>query len=1023
MAAVDSSANRTRALVRRRLARTNRRLRHGRPKLSVVVHAAGGDLGRVRATLESVCNQPSPELEIVVVGDNAELGFARSWAGGDTRARFVAAATPAAARARGVRRSQGQHVVLALPGDTYPKGALADLIGGLVAGETLYLPDDTAATSGTSGPTDLALTPTAALNPYLGRIVAPRDRVSAAVTSTSPDPDGAAAALALLEGGFTLGPWAAYRDVRGTTTSRFVTRPDPFPDLPAQVQGDLAGLALLADRPAVREVRAAGALAGLRPFLDAVDLAADADWDLLAGHAAELTALAGDALELIEVVPRVLGLLAAEGDRTAVTNLAFEVERAEDFPTVVVDGTVRAVLPGAGAALPDDAFTVSAAESPLVVHAHRLVVDGPVVRIELYAGVRHVDQTAADTITAALVVGGTAQPLRASLAADPAVTRWLAEPEHDHDAGLVRLELDAAALVPGTHELGFTWSGRGLERDALLTGLVDDGSAGRPLVPFGSVVGRAPDRAVGLRLRHGRAVLVVTAVDPGAPDEPAPTLTRVAVDGDVLRLTVDRAVDAVRLVGPGASTEATPGAPGFWTVPLAADPWGLGTTPLPSGTYRLVLTAAGRKVPVRAESGVLDQVPVAWSTAHHRVELVRAKGGVRVRLSALLADDELGPRAQRRLQQEYAVAEAPLDPRLVVFQSFTGQWANDNPRAIYDELVRRRPDLDLVWLVADSSAAVPPGARPVLLRSRASYDVTSRAAYLVVNVEIERSFVRRPGQQILQTFHGYPSKAMGRGLWEPRRTSPLRIQHHLERSSGVWNNLLTPDPQVDGYYRRDYDYDGPILSVGYPRNDVLVSPALADLRAATRARLGIGEHQRAVLYAPTWRDDQLTRHRTAEVVQHLDVAEAATGLGEDTVLLLRGHRFLGAPGAAGARTIDVTRHPDVNHLIAAADAAVLDYSSLRFDFALTGKPMVFLVPDLDTYGSRTRGFLWDYRETVPGPLVATTAQVVGQLRDLPGLTARYAEELVAFNARYNAQHDGHSAERAVSAFFAPLLEG
>jgi CDP-glycerol glycerophosphotransferase len=55
---------------------------------------------------------------------------------------------------------------------------------------------------------------------------------------------------------------------------------------------------------------------------------------------------------------------------------------------------------------------------------------------------------------------------------------------------------------------------------------------------------------------------------------------------------------------------------------------------------------------------------------------------------------------------------------------------------------------------------------------------------------------------------------------------------------------------------------------------------------------------------------------------------------------------------------------------------------MRFDVALTGRPMVFLVPDLDDYDSRTRGFLWDFGETAPGPWVRDTAGVVAELRDV-----------------------------------------
>ena len=85
--------------------------------------------------------------------------------------------------------------------------------------------------------------------------------------------------------------------------------------------------------------------------------------------------------------------------------------------------------------------------------------------------------------------------------------------------------------------------------------------------------------------------------------------------------------------------------------------------------------------------------------------------------------------------------------------------------------------------------------------------------------------------------------------------------------------------------------------------------------------------------------------------EHLDVDAAAAALGDSHVLLLRGHRFHDA-GPSRPGVIDVTDHPEINELILASDVAVLDYSSLRFDYALTGRPMVFLVPDLADYTAR-----------------------------------------------------------------------
>jgi len=118
------------------------------------------------------------------------------------------------------------------------------------------------------------------------------------------------------------------------------------------------------------------------------------------------------------------------------------------------------------------------------------------------------------------------------------------------------------------------------------------------------------------------------------------------------------------------------------------------------------------------------------------------------------------------------------------------------------------------------------------------------------------------------------------------------------------------------------------------------------------------------------------------------------------------------------RVIDVTDYPDVNDLILASDAAVLDYSSLRFDYVLSGKPMVFLVPDLAEY-DRARGGVIPFGPTAPGPQVDTTEQVVVELSDLSSLAERYAEAREQFRAEYVDLEDGAAAARLVDAVFVP----
>ncbi|MGH3414539.1 MAG: CDP-glycerol glycerophosphotransferase family protein [Marmoricola sp.] len=378
-------------------------------------------------------------------------------------------------------------------------------------------------------------------------------------------------------------------------------------------------------------------------------------------------------------------------------------------------------------------------------------------------------------------------------------------------------------------------------------------------------------------------------------------------------------------------------------------------------------------------------------------------------------DTEIGPYAQRQLQRWYA-GEDRIDPDLAYFQCYTGGHASDSPLPIHAALRRMRPDIRTRWLVDNPDVPVPEGAEPVLLRSRAWYETLASAHWLVTNIEMEYWFRRKPGQELLQTFHGNPGKSMGLSAWRAAGFTARRVEWTLDHGPRNWTMLVSPSPEMTVHYREQFAYDGPVADHGYPRDDVLVGPDAMAIRRRTRAALGVAPSQRAVLYAPTWREEQATNYRRARLHDGFDVPEAAAALGEDYVVLLRGHRFHRDLDVSGARVVDVTEHPEVNDLILAADAAVLDYSSIRFDFALTDRPMVFCVPDLEEYAGG-RGFLYDFRESAPGPLVSTTADAVVALRDLDALHREYASARDAFHQRFNRFQDGHSSERVVAAFF------
>ncbi len=461
----------------------------------------------------------------------------------------------------------------------------------------------------------------------------------------------------------------------------------------------------------------------------------------------------------------------------------------------------------------------------------------------------------------------------------------------------------------------------------------------------------------------------------------------------------------------------------------AAPSWGSAESyALPTGTYGIRLPwrtdefGEDETVNCLYEIDWLPELPYDLVTERHRITVARRAGSpvLTIGLRAPLAERELGRVAQRRLSvREWS--EEPLDQ--VFFQCYRGEFATDSQLAIHHELRRRDAKLDLVWGVSDLAVELPEGARPVIIGSADWYEAIARSKYLCNNIDFDRFFRRRPFQKFLQTFHGYPFKSMGISFWRAKDFPEDLIDVECRRRNDAWTSILVPSEFCADLYRQEYRYEGEILVTGYPRDDVLVD---ADPSERTRVldRLGVDPAKKVILYAPTWRDTSATGAWSARFYDALDIDRLADELGDEYVILLRGHNYNLRQGdlergnleQKAATVLDVTRYPEINDLTLAADVAILDYSSLRFDWALTGKPMIFFVPDLDDYlGARSA--LFDFAPTAPGPQVKDLPALLDCLLRLDVVEKEHRADIARFNADYNGLHDGSAGRRVVDAFF------
>ncbi|QNO38813.1 CDP-glycerol glycerophosphotransferase family protein [Protaetiibacter sp. SSC-01] len=475
-----------------------------------------------------------------------------------------------------------------------------------------------------------------------------------------------------------------------------------------------------------------------------------------------------------------------------------------------------------------------------------------------------------------------------------------------------------------------------------------------------------------------------------------------AADGPALRLTIadpTRPVAAVRLEGSRARVDAPVEAGGSLSVllPLLAERWGSSELALPSGEYRVFLEG---EVPT-SRLHVDTELPGRLAHPLFHAELGAEAGGLVLRVSAPLADDERGPRAQRRLERAYR-RSAPTPEDAVFLESFYGQSASDNPLGIARTLRRMRPDVARYWSVVDGSVAIPEGDIRLIEGSREWWRVRAAARVLVVNDWLRKRYRKRPHQHVLQTWHGTMLKRLGLD----RPNVGLRTRIAVKRESDRWDALLAQNAYSARIFRSAYAFTRGTWDEGYPRNDRLVSGADAD---SIRRAVGIPDDARVVLYAPTWRDDR------TEMVDYLDLTSFARELGPDHVLLVRGHsrtlrygRDLEADGL-----IDVTSYPNVADLLEVSDVLVTDYSSVMFDFSATGRPIVFFTPDLAHYSSDLRGFYFDLLAEAPGPVVRTREELLDAIADAEVARARYRQQATRWRERFTPLDDGDAGRRLV----------
>lgn len=213
---------------------------------------------------------------------------------------------------------------------------------------------------------------------------------------------------------------------------------------------------------------------------------------------------------------------------------------------------------------------------------------------------------------------------------------------------------------------------------------------------------------------------------------------------------------------------------------------------------------------------------------------------------------------------------------------------------------------------------------------------------------------------------------------------------------------------------------GVVKPIGVSRTDVFFDDVYLEkakkqvLRVVPQAK-----EKKIILYAPTFRG----RVASAKTPDVLDLFYMQRMLGDSYIVLFKHHPFVKKrpeiPEELKDFAVDVTDTLSIESLLCTSDVCISDYSSLVFEYSLFERPMIFFAYDLDEYYD-WRGFYYDYKTFVPGPILTDTEQIVDYIKKVE---EAFDKSVVRkFRETYMGACDGHATERIMKLVFGEAIE-
>lgn len=365
----------------------------------------------------------------------------------------------------------------------------------------------------------------------------------------------------------------------------------------------------------------------------------------------------------------------------------------------------------------------------------------------------------------------------------------------------------------------------------------------------------------------------------------------------------------------------------------------------------------------------------------------------------------------------------PRNKNTWIFGAWNGQAYKDNPRYIFQYVVKAYKQVDAIWITKNKELAKTlnkSGIKAYYSLSLMGILSQCRASVAIFSHSADSEFypvLLSKGVLRVQTWHGIPLKKIGYDDVLRQIAIKARVKNIIYPYRSDRIDLMFACSFYDKkIYESSFNVDpARVIITGYARNDTLS-------KKHTSSKISSEKIQ--ALYSPTFRgspgeDFKLFTETNFNFIEYdklLGAKNITLYIHLHPVQKISLNDRIKINSCKNIFYIDYNLDSDIYQEWSLYDVLITDYSGSFFDFLLTNKPVVMAPFDLKEYIEMNQGLYFEYSEICPQQSCSNWEEVFSQIAHLVPeyRTKGPSAEYKTIRDRHHHFSDGHSSQRCAA---------